>query len=109
MIQLANELENFEEIVKHLIPKPGDVPRLRGVDIYGGTLALHGSVGGDHLIYVDFKQRFDLDLRIRQATEKGRLEVIENLRRCQKTAGIAVLDVSGHWVTDAFMAASTSP
>ncbi len=105
MIQLANELENFEEIVKHLIPQPGDVPRLRGVDIYGGTLALHGSVGGDHLIYVDFKQRFDLDLRIRQATEKGRLEVIENLRRCQKTAGIAVLDVSGHWVTDAFMAA----
>ena len=105
MIQLADELANFEEIVKHLIPQPGDVPRLHGIDICGGTLTLHGSVGGDHLIYVDFKQRFDLELRIRQATEKGNLGVIENLRRCQKTAGIAVLDVSGHRVTDAFMAA----
>jgi serine phosphatase RsbU (regulator of sigma subunit) len=105
VIQLAHELANFEEIVKHLIPQPGDVPRLHGIDICGGTLAFHGSVGGDHLIYVDFKQRFDLELRIQQATEEGRLEVIENLRRCQTTAGIAVLDVSGHRVTDAFMAA----
>ena len=105
MIQLADELTNFEEIVKRLIPRPGDVPRLHGIDIYGGTLALHGSVGGDHLIYVDFKQRFDLERRIQQATEKGRLDIVENLRRCQKTAGIAVLDVSGHRVTDAFMAA----
>jgi len=105
VIQLGDELANFEEIVKHLIPQPGDVPRLHGIDICGGTLTLHGSVGGDHLIYVDFKQRFDLELRIRQATEKGNLGVIENLRRCQKTAGIAVLDVSGHRVTDAFMAA----
>ena len=105
MIQLADELANFEEIVKHLIPQPGDVPRLHGIDICGGTLTLHGSVGGDHLIYVDFKQRFDLELRIQQATEKRNLGIIENLRRCQKTAGIAVLDVSGHRLTDAFMAA----
>ena len=105
MIQLADELANFEEIVKHLIPQPGDVPRLHGIDICGGTLALHGSVGGDHLIYVDFKQRFDLELRIQLAIKEERLEVVENLRRCQKTAGIAVLDVSGHRVTDAFMAA----
>jgi serine phosphatase RsbU (regulator of sigma subunit) len=105
MIELADELSNFEEIVKHLIPQPGDVPRLHGIDICGGTLALHGSAGGDHVIYVDFKQRFDLELRIQQATENGQLWVVENLRRCQKTAGIAVLDVSGHRVTDAFMAA----
>ena len=105
MIQLADELANFEEIVKHLIPQSGDVPRLHGIDISGGTLALHGSVGGDHVIYVDFKQRFDLELRIQEAIENGRLGVVENLRRCQKTAGIAVLDVSGHRVTDAFMAA----
>jgi serine phosphatase RsbU (regulator of sigma subunit) len=105
VFKLADELANFEEIVKHLIPQPGDIPRLQGIDICGGTLALHGPVGGDHLIYVDFKQRFDLEVRIQQATEKGRLRVVENLRRCQKTAGIAVLDVSGHRVTDAFMAA----
>src|ERR1700694_2218311 len=103
--QLKGELENFEEIAQHLIPKPGDLPRLQGFDVYGGTIALNGIIGGDHLIYVDFKRRFDLDARIQQAIEKGRPEVVQNLQRCQKTAGIAVLDVSGHRVTDAFIAA----
>src|SRR5688572_26659143 len=103
--QLTGELENFEEIARYFIPQPEDVPRLHGIDIYGGTLALNGSVGGDHLMYIDFKQRFDLERRIQRATEKGRLEVVENLKRCQKMAAIALLDVSGHRITDAFMAA----
>jgi serine phosphatase RsbU (regulator of sigma subunit) len=81
------------------------MPRLQGIDICGGTLALNGVVGGDHLFYVDFKQRFDLEARIRQATDRGWLEVVENLYRCRKMAGIAVLDVSGHRVTDALLAA----
>jgi serine phosphatase RsbU (regulator of sigma subunit) len=54
---------------------------------------------------VDFKQRFDLEARIQRAIAKGQPEVVQNLQRCQKTAGIAVLDVSGHRVTDAFIAA----
>jgi serine phosphatase RsbU (regulator of sigma subunit) len=103
--QLTSELANFEEIAKNLIPRPGERPRLNGVDVYGGTLPLNGVVGGDHLIYVDFKQRFDLDARIEQALAAGRFEVVENLRRCQQKAGIALLDVSGHRVTDAFLAA----
>jgi serine phosphatase RsbU (regulator of sigma subunit) len=105
MKQLRDELENFERIAEHLIPKPGDLPRLSGFDVHGGTLALNGILGGDHLIYVDFKQRFDLERRIQHASEKGRAEVVQNLRRCQKTAGIAVLDVSGHRITDALVAA----
>jgi serine phosphatase RsbU (regulator of sigma subunit) len=103
--RLAGELENFEEIVKHLIPKPGGIPQVNGIDTYGGTLALSQSVGGDHLIYVDFSQRFDLEARIQKGMEEGRFDVVENLKRCQKTAGIALLDVSGHRMTDAFMAA----
>jgi serine phosphatase RsbU (regulator of sigma subunit) len=103
--QLTGELANFEEIAKNLIPKPGDLPKLHGIDIYGGTLPLNGVVGGDHLIYVDFKRRFDLDARIQQASADGRHDVVKNLKRCQKTAGIALMDVSGHRVTDAFMAA----
>jgi len=103
--QLTSELANFEDIARYLSPQPGELPRVRGIDVFGGTLALNGVVGGDHLIYVDFKQRFDLDARIRQALADGKPEVVENLKRCQKMAGIAVLDVSGHQVTDAFMAA----
>lgn len=103
--QLTGELDNFEAIAKYLLPQPGEVPRLHGIDVWGGTLPLMGIVGGDHIIYLDFKQRFDLEARIRHATTKGRLEVVENLTRCQRTAGIAVIDVSGHRVTDALLAA----
>jgi serine phosphatase RsbU (regulator of sigma subunit) len=103
--QLTGELENFEDIAKYLIPLPGEGPKLRGVDIRGGTLALNGAVGGDHIIYVDFKQRFDLQARIAQAIDEGRPEIVEHLERCQHMAGIAVIDVSGHRVTDALLAA----
>lgn len=103
--QLTGELQNFEEIAKHLVPKSGELPRLDGFDVFGGTVPMNGIVGGDHVIYLDFKQRFDLEARIRLASENGRWDIVENLKRCQRTAGIAVLDVSGHQVTDAFIAA----
>jgi serine phosphatase RsbU (regulator of sigma subunit) len=62
-------------------------------------------VGGDHLIYVDLKQRFDLDARIALAREQGRFDVVENLQWCRRKAGIALVDVSGHRMTDALLAA----
>ena len=43
MKQLAGELANFEEIAKNLIPQPGDLPRLDGIDVYGGTMPLNAS------------------------------------------------------------------
>jgi serine phosphatase RsbU (regulator of sigma subunit) len=62
-------------------------------------------VGGDHIIYVDFKQRFDLEARVTLARQQNRIEVADNLRRLQRTAGIAVIDVAGHRITDAVLAA----
>jgi serine phosphatase RsbU (regulator of sigma subunit) len=103
--RLRRELQNFESIATGLLPKPGEVPRLHGLDVWGDTLPLNGAVGGDHIIYVDFKQRFDLDARIAHATAKGRTAVVENLKRCRQKAGIAVIDVAGHRITDALMAA----
>jgi serine phosphatase RsbU (regulator of sigma subunit) len=102
--QLVDELANFEDIAKSLIPQPGELPRLPGIDVCGKTLALNGMVGGDHIIYVDFKQRFDLEARIRRAAEQNRPDVVEQLRRSQRTAGIAVVDVAGHRMTDALLA-----
>jgi serine phosphatase RsbU (regulator of sigma subunit) len=81
------------------------VPRLQGFDIFGGTLPLSGSVGGDHLIYVDFKQRFDLDARIALAREQGRHDVVHAPRMVPPQGGIALVDVSGHRMTDALLAA----
>lgn len=103
--KIARELENFQEIASYIKPRPGDVPTLRGFDICGASLPLNGVVGGDHTIYLDFKKRYDLDARIAVAMEQDRLDVAENLINCQKMAGIALVDVSGHRVTDALLAA----
>jgi serine phosphatase RsbU (regulator of sigma subunit) len=102
---LTGELDNFEQIAQYLLPQPGDLPRLQGVDVFGGTLALNGTIGGDHLIYVDFKRRFNLQARIDEAVARGRFDVAEQLQRCQRMAGIVLIDVSGHRVTDALLAA----
>jgi serine phosphatase RsbU (regulator of sigma subunit) len=102
---LTGELKNFQEIAAHILPRPGELPTLEGFDIFGGTLALNGVVGGDHIIYVDFKKRYDLQARIKHAAAAGRTEVVANLERCQSMAGIVVLDVSGHHATDALLAA----
>lgn len=103
--QLSGELDNFLEIAMLLLPQPGEVPRLNGIEVWGGTRALSGSVGGDHIIYVDFKQRFNLEARIEWARAQGKAEIVEHLQRCQRTAGIALIDVAGHRVTDALLAA----
>ena len=103
--RLLAELKNFQDIAKNIMPAPGEVPTLRGIDVYGGSIPLNGTVGGDHIIYVDFKKRFDLNARIRQAASEGRSEVVNHLERCRQKAGIAILDVSGHHATDGLLAA----
>jgi serine phosphatase RsbU (regulator of sigma subunit) len=102
---LQSELTNFQEIAKHIVPMPGEVPTLEGIDVYGGTIPLNGTVGGDHIIYVDFKKRFDLQARIREAAAEGRSEIVRNLEHCRHKAGIAILDVAGHHATDGLLAA----
>jgi serine phosphatase RsbU (regulator of sigma subunit) len=102
---LKSELKNFQEIAKNIMPLPGEIPTLNGIEVYGDTIPLNGTVGGDHIIYVDFKKRYDLDERIRQAMHEGRFEVVAHLERCKRKAGIAILDVSGHHATDGLLAA----
>jgi serine phosphatase RsbU (regulator of sigma subunit) len=102
---LSGELRNFEEIARGIVPRPESVPSLACMDIAGQILPLNGVTGGDHLIYVDFKKRYDLDTRIKNATEAGRPDVADNLERCRRKAGIALIDVAGHHSTDAMLAA----
>ena len=103
--QLSRELDNFEEIARGIMPRPGSVPSLTGIEVFGQTIALNGIVGGDHLIYVDFKKRYDLDARIAVAEEAGKPDIVANLERCRRKAGIALIDVCGHQITDAMLAA----
>jgi serine phosphatase RsbU (regulator of sigma subunit) len=103
--QLAREFENFEEIARGIMPRPGSIPSLIGMEVYGETLPLNGIVGGDHLIYVDFKKRHDLEARIKVAEDAGQPDIVASLDRCRRTAGVALIDVSGHRATDAMLAA----
>ena len=103
--QLQSELKNFQEIAQHIMPAPGEIPTLKGIEVYGGTIPLNGTVGGDHIIYVDFKKRYDLNARIRQATSEGRVDITNQLEWSKRKAGIAILDVSGHHATDGLLAA----
>ena len=102
---LAGEIQNFEEISRFLDLSPGAIPRLPGVDIHGFSMPLRGRIGGDHILYIDFNERFDLDSRMRDAEREGRDTVVRQLRRCRERAGILVADVSGHRTTDAMIAA----
>ena len=102
---LADELQNFQEIALALKPSSGGLPQLEGVDIHGLSLPLGGSIGGDHIIYIDFNRRYDLDRRIARAEEKGRPLVVQRLEQCRRRAGILLADVSGHKATDALVAA----
>jgi serine phosphatase RsbU (regulator of sigma subunit) len=103
--QLAKEFENFEEIARGIMPRSGSIPSLVGVEVYGETLPLNGIVGGDHLIYVDFNKRHDMEARIKLAEDAWRSDIVENLDHCRRTAGVALIDVSGHRATDAMLAA----
>ena len=97
------ELCNFKEIAVNLDPSPGDIPEISGIDVYGFSIPFSGELGGDHIIYVDFKKRYDIDARIRRAREKGQDQVVANLEKCRHMAGIALADVSGHKITDALL------
>ncbi len=100
----SSELQHFQDIAAHLVPSPGDIPILEGIEIYGGTVPLQGVIGGDHIIYMDFNRRYDLDARIRRAQAVQDSEIEASLAECKTKAGIAIADVSGHRITDGLVA-----
>jgi len=97
-LDMRRELDNFLQIAAAHIPQPGDVPRLPGIEIAGFTLPLAEPIGGDHVVYVDFARRFDLERRIREAPTDA---IRERLERGRHRAGILLADVAGHQTTDA--------
>lgn len=102
---MKDEIENLNEIVGAIKPSSGELPDLNNIDIFGGSLPLNGIAGGDHIIYIDFNKRYDLDLRVNEAFENGNKSVAEKLRSLKEKGGVLIADVSGHKITDASMAA----
>jgi serine phosphatase RsbU (regulator of sigma subunit) len=102
---LMGELDNFQDIARYIKPSSGEIPKLNGVDIYGDVIPLNGIMGGDHIIYVDFNHRYDINARIQKAKDQGRNYLIPKLEECRHKTGIVIADVSGHQITDALLAA----
>lgn len=102
---LKSELENFEEIVSVIKPSSGNLPALAGFEIYGTSIPINGVAGGDHIIYVDFNKRYDLDKRINEAIMSGKKSVAANLEKMKSRAGILIADAAGHKITDAVLIA----
>jgi hypothetical protein len=100
VINDRNEIINFQKIAKNINPSPGEIPSIKGLDIYGETISLLGDVCGDHIIYVDFAKRFNLDERIKQAEMTDRIEISNRLKHLKSKAGILLSDVCGHSITD---------
>lgn len=88
-------------MAQRLMPAPGVIPSVPGIDIYGVTIPFNGIVGGDMIAYVDFEQRFDLDSRIARALAEGHTAKAERLQRLKRQGAILVADVAGHEFTDA--------
>jgi len=55
-----------EYLRERLMPVEGVIPHLEGIDMYGTSVPAE-LAGGDLFEYINFKQRYDLDARIRRA------------------------------------------
>ncbi|NIM11226.1 MAG: SpoIIE family protein phosphatase [Candidatus Aminicenantes bacterium] len=102
---LLSELKNFQDIARHIKPLSGEIPQINGIDIYGEVIPFNGIVGGDHIIYVDFNKRYDLDHRIQEAQKQNRQDIVEKLELNKRRAGVLVADAAGHNITDALLSA----
>jgi len=95
----TNELENFEKMAELLKASREEMPEVKGIDIYGEVNPFNGSTGEDHIVYVDFKKRYDLDKMIESATSNN---IKSELEKLKYKAGIMVADAAGHNITDFF-------
>lgn len=121
-------LDELDKRVKYIKPLPGEVPKLNGIEIFGENLPQEGTIGGDHIIYINFNKRYDIDARVRRIEEKWQKEmkefseeeqlsnpyilkkkvqkdeIIKSLNDNRSRAGMLVADVKGHDRSGSFIA-----
>jgi serine phosphatase RsbU (regulator of sigma subunit) len=98
------EESNFVRAIGRIRPHTPGI-RLGGIEIFGDSTFLNGSAGGDHLVYLDFEERYDLEKRSELARRQGNKAVADKLLEIRDRVGVLLADVSGHQLTDAVVAA----
>jgi len=104
LARLEEELANFRALMSDVHAIPGELS-LKNIDIHGATFALDGQLGGDHIIFVDFARRYDLDHLIDEAERAGARDRAAQLREGRRRVGVLLADASGHSTTDAVLTA----
>ncbi len=98
----------MEKYVSAILPNSGEIPSLKGHDIYGESVQLNRTLGGDHIIFVDYKKRYSLDIlieqvRLSQKSKADKKRIVGNLELSKTKVGILLVDISGHDVTDVLL------
>jgi len=57
-----------EYLRERLMPVEGAIPDIPGIEMYGSSIPV-GIVGGDLFEYINFQQRYDIDVRIQKALD----------------------------------------
>jgi serine phosphatase RsbU (regulator of sigma subunit) len=102
--KLEYELSNFRSMMEYVNRIPDDIS-LKNVEASGETFSLNNVLGGDHIIFLDFKRRYNLEARIDNALRNGRDNVAQRLEGCKDRVGVLLADASGHETTDALLTA----
>jgi len=66
MTTRPTDLTIDEYLRERLMPVEGSIPHISGIEMYGNSVPVE-SVGGDLFEYINFLQRYDIDVRIQQA------------------------------------------
>jgi serine phosphatase RsbU (regulator of sigma subunit) len=66
VITRPTDLGIDEYLRERLMPVEGSIPHISGIEMYGNSVPVE-SVGGDLFEYINFQQRYDIDVRIQQA------------------------------------------
>lgn len=104
LARLEQELANFRELMANVHATPEEFS-LKSIDVHGATFPLDGELGGDHIVFVDFARRYDLDHLIEDAERAGARDRAAQLREGRRRVGVLLADASGHSTTDAVLTA----
>ncbi len=97
-----DELANFRSMMEYVHHTPDELS-LTNFDAYGEIFPFNGVLGGDHIVFVDFARRYNLDGRIATARDNGHEEIADHLEDCRKRVGVLLADSTGHDMTDSLL------
>jgi serine phosphatase RsbU (regulator of sigma subunit) len=100
---LAEELLHFQDLAALILPRAENLPELRNIDYYAAMEPYKGSVGGDHLIVLNFAE-YNLQDKIARAKTTGDDVLAATLASNRDRFGILIADAAGHQISDSVTA-----